>query len=228
MEATSSYTCASSPLSKPSSWAQTPHLGESERWRNDASPPLRQELSPLWRITTRPFSFGSEVQIYVPTSVSSVFSLLAHQEPWVTNRNCRIPSCARTSFYFLLPLCLKPQHSQIPRTFGHQQLPFLTFVSFQTQILPHVWKLLCALMSCKPEFSSRFLEHCLRGKMLNSFSNDEWLFLSTSADLSCFSNSLSKNCNVSNDRDNLQRTKSREEIKMHWVSRPVKSDTPFE
>lgn len=47
MEATSSYTSASSPLSKPSSWAQTHHLGESERWRDDASPPLQQELSPL-------------------------------------------------------------------------------------------------------------------------------------------------------------------------------------
>lgn len=58
--------------------------------------------------------------------------------------------------------------------------------------------------------------------LLNSFPNVGWLFLSTSADLSCFSNSLS---NISNDRDNLQRTKSREEIKMHWVSRPVKSDS---
>lgn len=63
MEATSSYTWASSPLSKPSSWAQTHHLGESERWRNDASSPLQEELSPLWRINSRPFSFRSKVQI---------------------------------------------------------------------------------------------------------------------------------------------------------------------
>lgn len=227
MEVTSSYTWASSPLSKPSSWAQTHHLGESERGRNNASPPLQQELSPLWRINSKPSGFRSKVQIYVPSSVSSFFSLLAHQEPCVTTRYCRIPSCASTSFYFFLPPCLKHQHSQIPRTLGHQQLPFLTCsVSFETQILPHVWKLLCALISCKSEFSSGFLAHCHRGKMFaHSFSNDGWLFMSTSADLSYFSNSLSKSCNVSNDRDNLQRTKSREEIKMHWVSRPEKSDS---
>lgn len=71
-----------------------------------------------------------------------------------------------------------------------------------------------------------FSHTAIGGKcLLNSFSNDGWLFLSTSADLSCFSNSLSKSYNVSNDRDNLQRTKSIEEIKMHWVSRPVKSDS---
>lgn len=61
-----------------------------------------------------------------------------------------------------------------------------------------------------------FSHTAIGGKcLLNSFLNDGWLFLSTSADLSCFSNSLSKSCNVSNDQDNLQRTKSREELKMH-------------